>query len=160
MSNEIETTLDRKKHFALELLRNPNDPFKAAIEVFPENAGMALMVTSRWPNDPEVKKYQAEAMATLGETGFLPSKGDLARAVWTMAENEKYNADERLRAYRLFGDIQGHIEKGAGPIINNNLTSNKVMVVNSQGSDDEWEHRAASQQARLVEEAYAPRPTE
>lgn len=157
MEANSETELERKKRFAIELLKDPNDPFKAALRVFGQDTGMALRASSTWPTDVDVIKFTEEAVGELGDLHFLPSKADLAREAWTLATSANVPVDDRLKAMRLYGDVRGFIEK-QGTIINNNvLTNNKVMLVKDHGSTDNWEERLIEQQAKLIDDANAPR---
>ena len=157
MDTKLETELEQKKRFAVELLKDPNDPFKAALQVFGQDTGMALRASSTWPKDTVVLDYMQEAIGELGDLHFLPSKADLAREAWTLATDARVPVDDRLKAMRLYGDVRGFIEK-QGTVINNNvLTNNKVMLVKDHGSTDNWEERLIEQQAKLVEDANAPR---
>lgn len=157
METNLETELEQKKRFAVELLKDPNDPFKAALQVFGQDTGMALRASSTWPKDTVVLDYMQEAIGELGDLHFLPSKADLAREAWTLATSPTVPVDDRLKAMRLYGDVRGFIEK-QGTVINNNvLTNNKVMLVKDHGSTDNWEERLIEQQAKLVEDANAPR---
>lgn len=144
---------EQKQQFALELLKDPTDPFKAALRVFGENTGMALLASNRWPDDPEVLAITQKAVDELGDMHFLPSKADLARLAWNTANNERIDTDNRIKAMRLYGDIRGFIEK-QGTVINNNvLTNNKVMVVKDHGGVEEWERGLLEQQQRLISDA-------
>lgn len=149
----MENESEQKAQFALELLKDPSDPFKAALRVFGENTGMALLASNRWPDDPEVLAITQKAVEELGDMHFLPSKADLARLAWNLANNERVDTDNRLKAMRLYGDIRGFIEK-QGTVINNNvLTNNKVMVVKDHGTVEDWERGLLQQQNRLISDA-------
>ena len=43
-----------KRAFAELLLQNPNEPFKVALQLYPENTNRALWVANTWPGDAEV----------------------------------------------------------------------------------------------------------
>lgn len=157
MAEVTETELEQKRRFAVELLKDPNDPFRAALVVFGENTGLALQASSRWPSDPDVLRFTEGAIEDMGDMHFLPSKADLARLAWNVANNERLPTDDRLKAMRLYGDIRGFIER-QGTIINNNvLTNNKVMLVKDHGTTEAWEQRLIEQQAKLISDADAPR---
>lgn len=148
--------LEQKKRFAIELLRNPSEEFKAALAVFPDDTGKALLVSNRWPSDPEVIALKEMAIDELGDMHFLPTKADLAREAWNIAVAPTVPVDDRLKAMRLYGDIRGYIEK-QGTVVNNNvLTNNKVMVVKSHASPEEWEQRLVEQQKQLIHDADTP----
>lgn len=154
MSND-ETTL--KQAFAAALLRSPNDPFRAALQVFGSDTGRALRASQQWVLDSEVVSCQVKLLEEYGEEQFLPDKLALARAVFELAQNPNKPTDERLKAYELYGKIRGFIDRPA--IVNNmdnrsiHLTTNKVMVMRDHGTDADWEQKALSQQQRLVSHA-------
>ena len=149
--------LELKKQFALALLKTPDDPFEAGIAVFGNNTGEALRVSRRWLDDPDVLRFKEEALKLVGEASFLPTKTQLAREAYKLAIDIKLHADDRIKAMRLYADINGYIEKN-GPVINNNiLTTNKVMLVRDTGTTEEWENKMALQQSRLIEDANAER---
>lgn len=148
---------DIKKRFAVELLKQPNEPYKAAVAAFGGDTGKAWAVYSHWKTDPEVLAYMEEATTEMGEMHFLPTKADLCRVAWDIANNQQVHVDDRLKAMRLYADIRGYIEK-QGTVINNNvLTNNKVMVIKDHGSAADWEQRLAMQQQQLIDNANAPR---
>ena len=96
-----------------------------------------------------------DAIDTHGEEYFLPTKADLARKVWALANTDNLSTNDKLKAYRLYADVRGFIEKGAGVVVNNTMTSNKVMLVRDHGVDAEWEQRCVAQQTTLIQEANA-----
>lgn len=146
-----------KRKFALELLKRPDAPFEAACLVFGDDTGKALEASTRWPHDPEVMAHMALAVEEVGEMQFLPTKADLARRAWYIANNEKVPVEDQLKALRLYGDIRGFIERQGGVVVNNNnsLISNKVMLVTDHGSTDQWEGSLIEQQTRLITDANA-----
>lgn len=149
------TETELKKRFAVELLRQPDKPFKVAMAIFGDDTGRALYVSTKWPSDPEVKAFQIAAVEDVGDMAFLPTKADLAREAWNIATSDKVPVDDRLKAMRLYGDVRGFIEKG-NAIINNNtnvMTNNKVMLVKTYNTTQEWEHTLAAQQAKLIHDA-------
>lgn len=140
--------LEYKRQFAELLLKSPGDPFAAANALFPANIQRAMRVAMEWPNDPEVIEAQKEMLDDSGEMGFLPTKGDLARLVWDMAKNTALDVEDRIKASKLYAEIRGFVEKpSTGPIVN--VSQNRVMVIQSQGSDDEWSQKLANQQRAL-----------
>ena len=148
------TETENKRRFAVELLKSPSDPFKAALAVFAPDTGTAMAKASVWPSDPEVKGYMTEALEEVGDMHFLPGKADLSRAIWDIVANNTLSVDDRLKAMRLYGDLRGFIEK-QGTIINNNnnMTSNKVMLVKSHESNEAWEQKLVQQQQGLIADA-------
>lgn len=142
-----------KKAFAAALLRFPNDPFKAALQLFPSNTLRALTVSQEWISDPFVLNAQSELIEELGEDHFLPSKLTLARRVFELGERERASQSERLAAFRLYAELRGFIEKPGFTVQNNTLINNqnRVMVMTDHGSNENWEAKALEQQTKLVE---------
>lgn len=148
------TENEQKALFALELLKTPDNPFRAASVVFPDDKGRALEVMRAWQHDPVVTAARDKALAELGELHFLPGKADAARRAWAIANDPKMTSDEQLKALRLYSDIRGFIEKQGVTVNNNTLVSaNKVMLVKDTGTTEDWEAGVAAQQARLIQDA-------
>jgi hypothetical protein len=142
-----------KRAFAAALLYYPTDPFKAALQLFPNNTMRALTVAQEWIADPFVLNAQAELIAELGEDHFLPSKVTLARRVFELGENVRASQSEKLSAFRLYAELRGFIEKPGFTVQNNTniLNQNRVMLMTDHGSNEDWETKALAQQTKLVE---------
>lgn len=151
----MENELEEKKRFAIELLKSPNEPYKAATAVFGADTGKALVASSRWPRDPDVVQFMDEALSDLGDMHFLPSKADLARVAWELANSPLTHVEDRLKAMRLYADVRGFIEKQGITVNNNVLTNNKVMVIKDHGDTAQWEQRLLEQQTKLIDDAAA-----
>lgn len=152
MENQVNDWTTQKQEFAVAFLRYPKDAFKAALEVFGANVSMAMFAAQEWPLDPAVKRFMEAATGHHGAMHFLPSKASQAQELWQIANNPMQSMDDRLKAHRLFADICGHIEQ-KGVTINNNVTSNRVMVVKTHETTAAWETKLAQQQAQLIEDA-------
>lgn len=140
------------------LLKKPDAVFPAALTVSGDNTREALYIERNWPEDPEVQQYIQDIRDELGDEHFLASKAETARKVWELATtSEGMSPDDRLRAYRLYADIRGYIDKGPAGMNLNILTTDKVMVVKDHGADDVWEHKLLEQQTKLIDAANAPR---
>ena len=147
---------DKKREYALALLRHPDDPFKAAMAVFPGDAGKALVVSRDWPNDPIVTGTIEDIPEDQAEQMGVPSKNALAREAWRRIQmtNDHETAFKGIETVRklLYPE-----EKGGTTVNNNTLVDNrKVMVVTDHGTNEEWEAKLRAQQARLVEDADRP----
>lgn len=141
-----------KEEFVRFLVETPDDPFTAALKVFPDDTSRALRVAHEWPLDKEVRASLRARLADGEEEDFLPTKAELARKVWAKMNKDGLEPDEFAKMARLYGEIRGFIEKPTTNIHNN--TQNNlapVMVVRDVGSDDEWERKLATQQAKLIE---------
>lgn len=144
---------EAKADFARALLRDPRHPLPVAISVVGErDMARAIEISRDWPNDAIVKKIQKELIKEFGESYFLPSKEDLARDVYEITRENKATVNEKLAAFRLYADIRGFIEKQAmNNIQNNTIVQNRVMIMPDYGSDDNWEEKLVTQQAKLIE---------
>lgn len=142
--------LELKQRFAAEWLASPNDPFKAACNVYGADTGKALYAATHWINDPDVLAEKQRLIDEDGEDAFLPNKAELCRKVWDMAQGE-IEARDKLAALRLYGELRNYIEKPNSAVtVNTNVTTNKVMVVREKATVDEWERGLIEQQRRLV----------
>jgi len=144
----METENERKTAFAIELLKSPDNPLKAALVIEP-NTGEALRMVHFWSNDNFVLSEKARLLKECGAKSFLPTKEEFAKSVYKLAQTAGEELKDRLTAFRLYGDIMGFIEK-PGINVNTNVITNRVMVVNSNGSNDEWEQRLLQQQKKLT----------
>jgi len=149
IANNPQYDEDIKSQFAVALLKNPKEPFKAALFLFNGNVQQALMAATDWVHDPYVLEKKKELIEEFGEAKFLPTKFEVAREVIEIAREETDN-DIKLKGYRLYGDYLGYIEK-PGNTINNQYNQHNVMLIKDHGNDDEWENKLLEQQAKLVE---------
>ncbi len=146
----METEAKLKIKFARLLLKTPNEPFKAALGVFPNNTNMALRVANEWPFDDAVVKFKDEIVEDVGEMSFLPTKVDLARLIWNKMQSDVAD-DDFVKLAKLYGDVRGFIEKPS-IAINTSVqnVANKVMIVRESKTTDDWEKRLMDQQNRLT----------
>jgi hypothetical protein len=154
MSNFIQFPDDcdfikAKTQFAEALLRYPNEPFKAAYQVFPRHIQAQLYVSQEWIFDPFVIDEKARLLEENGPEHYLPSRYELAHDVYALASRTGA-AEDKIKAYKLFAEIQGFIHK---PNENNvNLTQNvqhNVLVIREYSDED----IAESQRKLLIEMA-------
>lgn len=156
----IDETKERKEKAAYAaLLLKERDPFKAALQLFPDNTNRALWVANHWPNDVEVRAEQNiinkenPDSALLSKREFLQDieqrmKGlPLAGGVSVPPTTEEY-----AKLAKLYADIRGFIEK---PQTNLNVVNNIPRVVEMPvfSSESEWENAAARQQRKLLKNA-------
>lgn len=150
---------EEKAAYAALLLKE-RDPFKAVLQLFPDNTNRALWVANHWPIDAEVKAEQERLMGEDDGSSFLPSKAELARDIWqrmqgtTLANGVTIppTPEEYAKLAKLYADVRGFIEK---PQTNVNVTTNvqRVVEVPVFQSESEWENAAARQQRELLENA-------
>lgn len=147
-----------KLAYAGALLRNPTDPFKAALQVVGNsNTQFALLVSQTWPLDSVVIQHQKNLLKEFGEDTFLPGKLETARRIFNLGEDTTLAAKDRLAAYRLYALMRGYITDSVSVDASNTtvINQNKVMIVKDHGKDDEWESAAERQQMRLINDARA-----
>lgn len=147
------TEAEEKKQFAELLLRSPDDPFKAALTLFPENTARALRVATEWPNDPEVRTFKKEINNKSDQMEFLPGKAEFCRLIWERMQNA-YDAEDFAKIAKLYAETRGFIEK-AVPVTNVNVQQNRVMIVKDHGDDNAWESKLKEQQRALVNGEFA-----
>ena len=59
-----------KKLFAEAWLKNPNDPYKAAMSCTDNNAPLAMEILNDWVYDSEVSAYKRQLLAERGHEAF------------------------------------------------------------------------------------------
>lgn len=155
-----EEILAKKEQFA-ELMLREDEPFKVALLLYPDDTGRALQVAHEWPRDPQVIELQKSLKDAEGEITFLPTKADLARAIWQLAARDDIapeDRDSKIKALRTYGDVRGFVERPAVAVqqnIQNNTLQTNVMVVRVHGDDAEWSNKLRNQQKRLKAEVAA-----
>jgi len=103
------TEYDLKREFARNLLKNPTEPFKASLMVFPDDNALALRMANEWPIDKEVIAIKKELIAAEGELAFLPGPADQAYEIWQKML-KCYDNTEYVRLSTLYAKIMGHIK--------------------------------------------------
>lgn len=146
------TEAEEKAAFAALLIKNPTDPFKVALELFPDNTNRALRIAHEWPTDPEVK---AAIGALKAEGVSRHSKEEIRDELITELMNIVRGPsmpDDKVKAAKAIGELFGLIEK---PQTNVNVTNNIPRVVEYPvfANGDEWEQAAAQQQRELLNNA-------
>lgn len=141
------------------LLLKERDPFKAALQLFPDNTNRALWVANHWPNDDEVKAEQTRLSNEEGDS-FLLSKREFLQDIEQRMRGTVYpngavilpTPEEYAKLAKLYADVRGFIEK---PQTNVNVTTNIQRVVEVPVFQDEssWEAAAAKQQRELLNNA-------
>jgi len=106
-----------------------------------------------WMHHPYVVEKKKEFIEEYGAEHFLPTKEQIIHKVAHLADVARATED-RIKGYRLVSELLG---LAAGPggkgAVNVNVNApqakrNKVMVIKDHG--DNWEAKAAAQQARLA----------
>lgn len=135
------------------LLIQEQDPYKAAFALFPGNTNRSIRVAAEWPSDPIVINEKARLVKEARENlDSLPTKHDLARAVWDRMKGA--DDDEAfVKLAKVYGEINGFIEKPQTQT-NVNIQQNRVMTLRDMGSDSDWESAVLDQQRRLASGKY------
>lgn len=143
-----------KRKFAELWLRNPSQPFECVLELIPDDRIKAISVMGVLTIDPEVKQIKEQLIEEYGEEHFLPSKAQMVRKV--LDRSDMATEDGFVKMMRLAAEMRGFIDK-TGVTINNNVTSNRVMVIPSISKTDdglidasEWQRQAIDQQSTLT----------
>jgi hypothetical protein len=140
-----------KLAFAAQLLKNgnaPNEAFKAALIIFPDDTSLALKAATQWVNDPIVIAEKLRLGDGLSDEEKLPSKAELLKEIHDKAKGTVF-AEDYAKLMRLYMEVRGMISKPALST-NVNLIQNKVMIVKNHGNDSDWNEGLKAQQARLI----------
>ena len=147
---EFDNEVEEKAAFAEALLFDPNNPYKVAQSIYPENIGKCMWVTNFWLRDNFVIEVQKKLLEEHGEEHFLPTKVDTAREIWERAVNS-YDDDQFVKLMRLYADVRGFIEKGQINIDNRTQMINpKVMYLPPLKDEKSWEKGLLEQQKALT----------
>jgi hypothetical protein len=130
------TDNEDKTAFAAELLKTPNDPFKAALAIFDPDTGRALRAAHEWPKDPFVIAEQTRLSAERGELSFLPTKADLARSLWERAHANTTTNDDFTKMARLYADIMDYVPKVAKVDLTNNGKNSAIVQIVASPLDE------------------------
>jgi hypothetical protein len=144
----------KKREFAKHLIRRPNEPFKAAAYIYPDqaNIGNRLIVAHDWPNDPIVI-MEMDRLLMDDTVSIMPTKNQIAFEVYSVGM--KSSDDEvKIKALKLYCDINGHTSTNNTINIQNNNktvgTQNSVMLIKDHGTNENWEDRLLEQQHKLL----------
>lgn len=153
-----ETNESEEKAAYAALLLKENDPFKAALSLFPNNTNRALRVANEWPKDDEVKAEVKRLRESDDVMSLLPDKADLARDIWQRMQGATLpngvvippTADEYSKLAKLYAEVRGFIEKPSAPSQNVTVVVPKAIEVPTHGTNEEWELAAERQQRELL----------
>jgi len=141
-------TLQKKREFAVALLKDTTDPWQAARSVWPHDTGRAVWCYHHWKNDPDVLAYVAAVHGAEGRIAELPTSHEYMLYLWKCAHDAP-DEDTRIKYLRLYAETAGELKRPQGADVEVSVTQNRVMIVNNLGTDEEWEEKAKLQQQQL-----------
>jgi len=142
----MKGTQDQLQAFAAHIADGKHS-FQAALAVVGGDANVAVLVHEVWRNDPfvirEVKRLHNE-----GDNDNVGlSKVEFLERIIIMIDNSR-DDKAKVSLMNLYAEIKGFT--GKNPQVQLNSITNKVMIVQSKGSDKEWSQGLREQQMKLV----------
>lgn len=107
------TESELKAAFAAFLIDTPNDPFGAALKLFPseQERGEACRITFAWPNDPEVI-IEMERLKKSGHSNKnIPTKEKVIEQLWQLAQSDRTPPKDRVAMARLVAEMLAYIPR-------------------------------------------------
>lgn len=127
---------------------------RAAMRVLNCDEGIAQEAVRQWQHHPDVTtEYERLAEDKEVVNDGLPTKEALARDVYNIGLDAGVDPDDRLKAFRLFAEIRGHIAK---PGTNISIDQRSIILLprrNPVLDDEAREQKVIEAQARLVSDA-------
>jgi len=144
----------QKEAFALALLKTPDEPYKAALLVFPDDITLAMEASKALPSDAYVVEYIGAIPSDEIDAIGVPTKNDVIRSIWNrlakVVDHETFfKGTKALEPWLLENGNNG----GLGNTYNDNRS---VILFKDHGTDEEWAKAAVEQQSKLVEHATGP----
>lgn len=104
-----------KAAFAAFLLETPNEPFVAALKLYPadKDRGEACRITFAWAKDPEVLAEIERIKSTGYRNKDVPTKEALIAEMWKIAQDKNVMPRDRNNAARLVAEVMAFIAKGS-----------------------------------------------
>ena len=84
---DIQEQIELKRKFARASLKNPDNPFKAALCLFPDDMQRSLDIAYHWPLDSEVKALIVELSENAEPLEFQPTIDEIAWDILQRARN-------------------------------------------------------------------------
>ena len=148
--NKIDTNDPKIREKFLEAWIEFEDAFDAVLEAFPKvETNEAYRAAQTFEKIDSLRKERKQRLAELDEDEtILPSQQEFSYEIWKQMKACKDPAVAEKLA-RLFAQTQGYLRKlsdGTGSDAGN---VQKMMVVPTTGSEEEWERELKKQQKRL-----------
>lgn len=127
--------------------------------LFPGNDNVQrAWAAQNWYTDPTVIDEMERLQLSDSSVGsLLPSKEEVALEVLNLARQSRaLEPDEAIKAYKLYAEIAGLIDRGTNLNIDNR--TQQIFVVPAEQTIEEFEGEFREQQVRLLEDARK-RPT-
>lgn len=141
------TQEELKIKFAEELFRLPDNPLKAALNVFgEENIPIASRMAIEWPKD----EFVIQELNKLKVVKTVPSRDEVVNRLWELSKDRNVDPKDKVGALKVLAEVCGYIEQKGTKIDVNNVNNPKVMIVKDHGDIDEWERKLEDQQRKLV----------
>jgi hypothetical protein len=138
---------EQKKAFARELVRMPDDVFRAATIAFPRDMVTAMKASNMWVSD-DVVIEEVKKLKGLNENEFgLPSKEEHVGELYEIFRDGSLPLRERLVASDQITKIQGFVTDKKEQ---NTTINNKIMIVTKALTNEEWEKKAQINQDNLM----------
>ena len=118
------TEPEQKILFA-KLFLKMDDPFKAALQIFPDNTPKALEVSHMWPREPEVIAIKNGILDGIDEMELLPTKAEFCRDLIGKLKTVEF-VDDYTKLATLYANVRGFIEKPGTSV---NIQNNQMAVV-------------------------------
>lgn len=125
---------DLKKAFAIELAQGVN-PFEAALTILDNDTPKALWASINWTSDIAVMGYRDAYLKTLKSVEKPLDKSEILSKIRAFAEDKDYHgrylvdAEERLKAWKLYSEVAGFIGNKIDINATNNYTENNVTKI-------------------------------
>lgn len=123
-----------KRLYGIELAKNHQDTFAAALKVFPKDTKAALWCSFHWTTDPVVIAARDIYAENTRATASLLDKDQFAAKLLATAEekNQKggylIEAKDRIACLKLYGEARGFLGKVDNSVSVNNFANNQMVV--------------------------------
>ena len=121
----------------------------------------AILVYMDWYNDPMIAAFMERHCGLTEDESSTPSREQLIKDIYKMTKGRHTSDRDKLTAYSIICDIEGHIQPAVQTNIQMNTNVQKnVMVVESHGNDDQWKGSLIEQQKQLMDSSKDPEAQE
>ena len=146
---EDYVTDEAAQRFAVAFVKDPTDAWAAAHAAWPDDPRWKSWAYQNLPGHPQILAFVAAVHELVDRESLeLPSEHEYAVFLWKAAQSA---LDDKIKLsyLRLLAEARGHLKRPQGSDTNITVNQNRVMIVESQGNDDQWEVIAQQQQDNL-----------